>query len=436
MKPPRASSMAGWIASRSSIVPKRSRASASPATDPGTAGASQPRSLAAPSTFGQAKRPREMPVVIRNIDSWARMGAQPLKSSATVSPRRATCTSIVPEPAIVDMKGSTTVIANAVATAASTALPPRSRIRAPTRAPSGCSAATRPCGAGAVRFVTTRRDSIMGSPRGRGASGAKGVLRDVDDDLVLHVDAPARRIRPRLVRLALPDRRPELARELLHLGLLGDSAERRAEQDHDLLRSLPDRDLADEPEGRDVHRVGRVGILAKILADPRLHHVVPAAPLVEVRLAAVRDQHLHAPDILGHRPFGGPLLLGSPRVASGQDHDQDRDRDTLHASNHIRADSKTMPRSITPAAWVSTRPVSAGTSGLSDSWRSRSIRRRIARIRSPSWPPNASSTIPLQSSSPAAQRKTAGMNPECTAIGMRRWRARWASCTVSATRMS
>jgi hypothetical protein len=35
------------------------------------------------------------------------------------------------------MKGSTTVIAKAVATAASTALPPRSRMRAPTRAPTG-----------------------------------------------------------------------------------------------------------------------------------------------------------------------------------------------------------------------------------------------------------------------------------------------------------
>src|SRR5215813_758270 len=360
-----------------------------------------------------------MPVVVRNIDSWARIGAQPLKSSATVSPRRAECTSIVPEPAIVDMKGSTTVMANAVATAASTALPPRSRIRAPTRAPSGCSAATMPCGAGAVRFVTTRRDSIMGSPSGRGASGSEGVLRDVDDDLVLHVDAPARRIRPHLVRLALLDRRPELSRELLHLGWLGHPGERRAEQDHDLLRSLSDGHLTDEPEGRDVHRAGRLGILAKILADPRLHHVVPAAPLVEVRLAAVRDQHLHAPDVLGHRPFGGPLFLGPPRT-SGQDHDHQRDRDALHASNHIRADSKTMPRSITLEAWASTRAVSAGTSGLSASWRSRSMSRRIARIRSPSWPPNASSTIPLQSSSPDAQRKTAGMKPECTAMGIRR----------------
>src|SRR6266545_2921902 len=60
----------------------------------------------------------------------------------------------------------------------------------------------------------------------------------------------------------------------------------------------------------------------------------------------------------------------------------------------------------------------------------------MARIRSPSWPPNDSSTIPLQSSSPDAQRKTEGMNPAWTPTGTRRWRARWASYTVSATRMS
>jgi hypothetical protein len=50
----------------------------------------------------------------------------------------------VPEPAIVDMNGSTTVMAKAAATAASTALPPRSRMRAPTSAPAGCSATTIP----------------------------------------------------------------------------------------------------------------------------------------------------------------------------------------------------------------------------------------------------------------------------------------------------
>src|SRR2546426_4783717 len=429
--------MAGLITSRSSMVPYRSSACESPATEPGTAAASQPRSFAAFSTLGQAKRPREIPVLRRNIESWARIGAQPLKSSATVSSLRARCTSIVPDPAIVDMKGSTTVIANAVATAASIALPPRSRTRAPTRAPSGCSAATIPRRAGGVRFVTIRRDSIMGSGElRRAALGANGVLRDVDDRLVLEVDPPAGRVRPRLGRLVLLDRRPVLARELLDLGHVGDPREGRAEQDQDLVRGLTDRHLADEPEGRDIDGVGRVGILPQILADLLLHRVVPAAPLVEVRLAAIGHHDLHGPDVLGRRALGRPLLLGLKRGAARDDQHEGGDDDSPHVTNHIRADSKTMPRSITREACARSRPVSAGTSGLSASCRSRSISRRIARIRSPSWPPNASSTIALQSSSPDAQRKTAGMNPECTAMGIRRWRARWASCTVSATRMS
>ena len=48
--------------------------------------------------------------------------------------------------------------------------------------------------------------------------------------------------------------------------------------------------------------------------------------------------------------------------------------------------SSTMPRSIVRAACASSRAVTTGTSGLSASWRSRSISRRMARIRSPSWP--------------------------------------------------
>src|SRR5258706_9581041 len=330
MNPPRASSIAGWIASRRANVPYRSRASESPATDPGTAGASHPRSFAAPSTLGQAKRPREIPVVVRNIDACARLGAQPLKSSAMVSPRRAMCTSIVPEPAIVDMKGSTTVMANAVATAASTALPPRSRIRAPTRAPIGCSAATMPCGAGAVFFVTTRRDSIMEFSRRETASGTDRVLRDVDDRPVFHVDPPARGVRPHLGRLALLHRRPVLPGELLHLRGIGNPGERRAEQDHDLLVGLTDRDLLDEPEGRHVDGVGGVGILAQILADPLLHRVVPAAAFVEVRLASVRYEDLHRPDVLG-QPLGGALLLGPVREASGEEQNEAQDRDSPHA---------------------------------------------------------------------------------------------------------
>ena len=62
---------------------------------------------------------------------------------------------------MVDMNGSTTVIANAVATAASTAFPPRPRMVAPTSAPSGCSAVTMPRGASGVRFVTRSSERII-----------------------------------------------------------------------------------------------------------------------------------------------------------------------------------------------------------------------------------------------------------------------------------
>ena len=65
-----------------------------------------------------------------------------LKSSAVVVPFPSRWMSIVPAPPSVLMNGSTTVMAHAVATAASTALPPRARISAPARAPSGCSATT------------------------------------------------------------------------------------------------------------------------------------------------------------------------------------------------------------------------------------------------------------------------------------------------------
>src|SRR5262249_27268515 len=128
-------------------------------------------------------------------------------------------------------------------------------------AATGCSAATMPCGAGAVRFVTTRRDWIMGSSRKRDASGPKGVLRDVDDDVVLHVNAPARRIGPRLVRLALLHRGPELARELFHVARFGDPGERRAPQGHDLLGGCSPAGPAGGLLGRDVPRVVPPGVL-------------------------------------------------------------------------------------------------------------------------------------------------------------------------------
>src|SRR5438445_144126 len=141
------------------------------------------------------------------------------------------------------------------------------RANVPYRSRASESPATMPCGAGAVFFVTTRRDSIMEFSRRETASGTDRVLRDVDDRPVFHVDPPARGVRPHLGWLALLHRRPVLPGELLHLRGIGNPGERRAEQDHDLLVGLTDRDLLDEPEGRHVDGVGGVGILAQILAD-------------------------------------------------------------------------------------------------------------------------------------------------------------------------
>src|SRR5687767_1149825 len=134
------------------------------------------------------------------MPSCARSGATPLKSMQSVSRRLVRCTSMVPEPARVLMKGSTTVIAKAVATAASTALPPASRISAPTRAPCRCSAAVIPRRASGVCLVTSTRERIMAPPGGRSATGY--VLRDVDQLAAFEEEGPAEGIDEHLAHLA------------------------------------------------------------------------------------------------------------------------------------------------------------------------------------------------------------------------------------------
>ena len=58
------------------------------------------------------------------------------------------------------MNGSTTAIANAVATAASTAFPPRRRMSAPTWAPSGWPAVTQAVPTSSWLFVTESRETF------------------------------------------------------------------------------------------------------------------------------------------------------------------------------------------------------------------------------------------------------------------------------------
>src|SRR2546430_1748614 len=83
--------------------------------------------------------PADPPDCSSYISAVARTGAAPLPSIVVTVPSgcRMTHHATPPSPLVV---GSTTPIANAAATAASTALPPSRRMRAPTSAASGCSA--------------------------------------------------------------------------------------------------------------------------------------------------------------------------------------------------------------------------------------------------------------------------------------------------------
>src|SRR5438105_4392798 len=173
---------------------------------------------------------------------------------------------------MVDMNGSITVIAKAVATAASTALPPRARMAAPTAAPRGCSAATMPWAASGVCLVTTRRERIMGPPE---LLGWSDVLRDVDEALAGEEETPPEGIDPHLGGVAL-DNRPVAARDLLHVALVRADRQRRAEQQEDLLLVLAHGGLAQEAERGELEGVGLLGVLAQVGGDPLLDVLVPA----------------------------------------------------------------------------------------------------------------------------------------------------------------
>src|SRR5262249_35936004 len=264
-------------------------------------------------------------------------GATPLKWSATVSPRLARCTSIVPEPAMVDMNGSTTVMANAVATAASTALPPRARIAAPTAAPRGCSATTMPRAASGVCLVTTTRERIMRPP---GLLRLGRVLRDVHEALAGEVEVPADGIDPHLGGVAL-DERPVPARELFHLALIPADGDRGPQQDHDLLLVLADSRLAEEAERGDVEGIGLVGMLAQVGPDLLLDLLVPAPLLLERRLPPVLGED---PEI-EHLDRGGTLrgalldrLLASQQRAPANRKRADQDHyPPNHGAQHSKA---------------------------------------------------------------------------------------------------
>src|SRR5437868_12740904 len=86
-------------------------------------------------------------------------------------------TAAVPNPAMPHISGSTTVWANAQATAASAALPPARRISMPASAASGCGHTTMPC------FIATS-GSGFSIARRRNACGSVGPQVQVADGVL------------------------------------------------------------------------------------------------------------------------------------------------------------------------------------------------------------------------------------------------------------
>src|SRR5688572_12673181 len=296
-----------------------------------------------------------MPPTSRYIVSCAFRGAFPLKSSTTVSPRLARWITIVPAPAIVDMNGSTTVIASAVATAASTALPPRARIVAPTSAPTSCSAATRPPGANGVFVVMASEERIMSR-----LSFAtllervfrRQVLHEIDHLVLVHEHPPPERVQPRLAHLVL-HRRPVLAGEFLELLDVRHGRFRRAEQDRHLLLGHADRHLLVEPEPLHLERIGDFGVLYEEPADALVRLIPPRIALFEGRRAAGALHDLRHPDLLGLRTVGRPLLDRPHRGASGEheQHDDDPEHGRKHTARWSRSAAASPRRSERERVW-------------------------------------------------------------------------------------
>src|SRR5215472_1246162 len=266
---------------------------------------------------------------------------------------------MVPPPASEDMKGSTTGMAKAVATAASTALPPFWRMPAPTSAPSGCSATTMPRVARGVRFVAMSEERIMRPPwRRRMDSPAAqrlpscsaracawrrllvvvlvpgGTLANhAHHGRVVHVEDPAQRIQPRLLGLGL-HLRPVAPRERGHEGGIDGALVRLVEEDPDLFLGAADADLSPEAEVAVAGVVLDLGMLAQVLEDLLLELVLELPLLVPAGLPPIGgvgpgDVHLGR-----HGPAGRVLDHGLRRRARAREesrrHEPRRSKDTRH----------------------------------------------------------------------------------------------------------
>ncbi len=142
--PSRASRTAGSITRERGRLPKRSSARHRAGAWPGALTDTGPSMFAPSFTAGQPYMPpRALPPTSSNMSARAARGARVPPSMATTVPsgRRITMPAMPPMPLV---KGSTTPITNAAATAASTALPPSRSISTPASAARWCSAVTIP----------------------------------------------------------------------------------------------------------------------------------------------------------------------------------------------------------------------------------------------------------------------------------------------------
>src|SRR5258706_318508 len=241
----------------------------------------------------------------------------------------------------------------------------------------------------------------------------RDAAEQVHHALVVEEDDPAERVHPGFLRGG-PDGLPVLLAERGHQGGVDGPLAQLAQQDLHLARGPAGGHLAPEAELAVARGVLELRVLAEVLEDFLVHLVLPDALLVEVVRPAVDRERLGDEELLGARPLGGSLEHGlGARAVGGQERGGGQPEggagQSAHASPHyiypgpstpqIRADSSTIPRSMTRDARLS-RPARAGwTSGDSASWRSTSMSRRRARIRSPSCPPPAgkrSSTSPTR----------------------------------------
>src|SRR6185369_6538002 len=161
---------------------------------------------------------------------------------------------------------------------------------------------------------------------------------------------------PEIVPVALRKHRHERGIDGLLLRLL--------EQRLDLAAGGAGRDLAPEAH---IHVPGtllELRMIAQVLGDPHVDPALPDALLVEARVSAVHHLRACGQHVDPRGPLRRLLDLLEPLGGAARPGHRDRNKadEESHGLDHIRADSSTMPRSITRAALPRSVACSAGTS--------------------------------------------------------------------------